>query len=566
MLNLFRQGGFIKIIMGAVVVLIMAAFAFDFRGGVGPAKPECVVRVDESCIGVKDLNVLTRLVGAPGMSNNQLRKSGFTQYAVNALVERELLLKEARRLGVSVSEEEVDDELYLGRVHFSWPVDAPLPQALFQGVPFPKAGANEMIAYIRVRNTKTNAFDFDVYKRQVQNLLRMSPKEFKRQQADEITAWRVRQLVTAPVRVSEEEAFFAFEQQQSKITARVAEARNDWFERFATRVDEAAARAYLEANEAEVNAKWDSVKDKWVAGCPLVQEIMINYPAGADAEQRAQAAEQLQAASTMLAKGVSFERVARAVSQGEHAAVGGHMGCLHEGSNAVAADQLQVVNALSDGETSDIFETPRGVHIMKRSATLAADTTESLGKAHVARTLAVEAQGRETARAFAQRVIADVKAGKELKEAVDAAREDVVAKSVGQADPLFAAAMDSVDAPSVDISRPVSRGTPVVMGLKDPAATNAMFALEPDAVLAEPQETHLGWAVLQLKEKDEAKRETFEEDKQELIRTLSDQKRAVVLADYIKRLREQAKRLEIDPRYLGTAPQGDSESPADNNG
>ena len=566
MLNLFRQGGFIKIIMGAVVVLIMAAFAFDFRGGVGPAKPDCVVRVDESCIGVKDLNVLTRLVGAPGMSNNQLRKSGFTQYAVNALVERELLLKEARRLGVSVSEEEVDDELYLGRVHFSWPVDAPLPQALFQGVPFPKAGANEMIAYIRVRNTKTNAFDFDVYKRQVQNLLRMSPKEFKRQQADEITAWRVRQLVTAPVRVSEEEAFFAFEQQQSKITARVAEARNDWFERFATRVDEAAARAHLEANEAEVNAKWDSVKDKWVVGCPLVQEIMINYPAGADAEQRAQAAEQLQAASTMLAKGVPFERVARAVSQGEHAAVGGHMGCLHEDSNAVAADQLQVVNALSDGETSDIFETPRGVHIMKRSATLAADTTESLGKAHMARTLAVEAQGRETARAFAQRVIADVKAGKELKEAVDAAREDVVAKSVGQADPLFAAAMDSVDAPSVDISRPVSRGTPVVMGLKDPAATNAMFALEPDAVLAEPQETHLGWAVLQLKEKDEAKRETFEEDKQELIRTLSDQKRAVVLADYIKRLREQAKRLEIDPRYLGTAPQDDSESPADNNG
>ena len=566
MLNLFRQGGFIKILMGAVVVLIMAAFAFDFRGGIGPAQPECVVRVDESCVGVKDLNLLTRLVGAPGLSNNQLRKRGFTQYAVNALVERELLLKEARRLGVGVSEEDIDDELFLGRVHFSWPVEAPLPQALFQGMPFPKAGATETVAYIRVRNTRTNAFDFDVYKRQVQNLLRMSPKEFKRQQADEITAWRVRRLVTAPVRVSEEEAFFAFEQQRSKVTARFFEARHDWFERLATQVGDAEVDAYIKANEAKVNSAWEQLKSQWSVGCPVVQEIVITYPPGADAEQRAQAAEQAEGAQALLAQGLPFERVARAVSHGEAASVGGRLGCLNEQSATVAADLLQAVEPLSNGATTALFETPKGVHLLRRVTTVSEDNLDTLGRQHVARGLAVEEQAKERAKVFAQQVLAETKAGKELKDVVEAQREQAIVGTTGDSDPLLLAALDSVDAPKVDISRPVSRGAPVVPGLKDPSVTNALFTLEPDTVVPEPQETHLGWVVLQLKEKDEATREAYADEKDELIRTLSEQKRAVVLADYIQRLKAQAKRLEIDPRYLGTSPQDESESPSDQNG
>src|SRR5688572_12873681 len=167
MLNLFRQGGFMKAFLGGVVILIMAAFAFDFRNGVTGIKQECVVRVDESCVDAKDFNVLTRLVGAPGMTAKAMRKTGFSQHAMNALVERELLLQEAARLGVGVSDDEIDNELFLGRVHFSWPADAPVPQAVFQGMPYPKAGAQETLTYIPVRNSKTNEFDFKTYRRQL---------------------------------------------------------------------------------------------------------------------------------------------------------------------------------------------------------------------------------------------------------------------------------------------------------------------------------------------------------------------------------------------------------------
>src|SRR5690606_4414722 len=159
---------------------------------------------------------------------------------------------------------------------------------------FPKAGAQETLTYIPVRNAKTNEFDFKLYRRQLQNLMRMSPKEFKKHQSNEVTAWRVRQTVVAPVRVTEEEALFAYEQQQSKVTARYAEARHPWFERFSVSLDDAAVDAYAKAHEVDVNEAWDKVKEQWKEGCPLVHEIVFNYPPDADAEQRATTSEAAQ--------------------------------------------------------------------------------------------------------------------------------------------------------------------------------------------------------------------------------------------------------------------------------
>src|SRR5690606_13487736 len=196
------------------------------------------------------------------------------------------------------------------------PVDAPVPQAVYQGMPFPKAGAQETLTYIPVRNPKTNEFDFKIYRRQLQNIMRMSPKEFKRHQASEVTAWRVRQLLVAPVRVSEDEAFFAYEQQQSKVTARFAEARQAWFERYSVTVTDSDAEAFAKANEGDVTAAWDKVKDQWKDGCPLVHEIVFNYPPGADAEQRATTSEAAQRALALLRSGNKFETVARALSEG----------------------------------------------------------------------------------------------------------------------------------------------------------------------------------------------------------------------------------------------------------
>lgn len=563
MLNLFRQGGLMKAFLGGIVLLIMAAFAFDFRGGAVGVKQECVVTVDEACVDPKDFHLLSRLVGVPGMTPKAMQKSGFTQHALNALVERELLLQEARRLGVGVSEEDIDAELALGRVHFSWPVDAPVPQAVLQGMPFPKTGAQETLTYIPVRNSKTNEFDFKVYRRQLQNIMRMSPKEFKRHQADEITAWRVRQLLVAPVRISEEEAFDTYEQQQSKVTARFAEARNGWFERFAVNVTEADAEALVKTREADVTAAWDKVKADWKEGCPLVDEIVFNYAPGADAEQRATTSEAAQRALALLKAGTKFENVARASSEGPEAGLGGDIGCLNENSGPVAKDLIAAATPLQPGQTSGIVETAKGLHILRVHGKLAGDPAP-VGRLYVARKLALTQLGKARAQAFAAQVIDDVKAGKLITESVEARRKEFVVGTNGtETDPLLVAALDSVDVPKVDISRPVTRGTPAVIGLKDASSTSALFGLEEGGTVATPQETALGVAVLQLKEKDPATREAFDKDKENILRNLTEQKRALVLADHLARLKEKVKKLEFDSRYFQAKDDNGGEAPAD---
>lgn len=563
MLNLFRQGGFMKAFLGGIVLLIMAAFAFDYRQSSSGFKKECVVTVDDACVEPKDLHLLSRLVGVPGMTNKALQKTGFTQHALNALVERELLLVEARRLGVGVSEDDIDAELALGRVHFSWPVDAPVPQALFQGMPFPKAGAQETLTYIPVRNSKTNEFDFKLYKRQLQNIMRMSPKEFKRHQSDELTAWRVRQFIVAPVRVSDQEAFLSYELQQSKVTARFAEARYPWFERYAVQVDAAAVDEYVKGHDADVTAAWDKAKDQWKESCPLVHEIAFNYPAGADAEQRATTSEAAQRALALLKGGTAFEVVARATSEGSEAGLGGDVGCLNEATNPVAKELLAAVASLEVGKASGIVETAKGLHVLRLDGKLPADPS-TVGRAYFGRKLALAEKAKERANAFAGQVIEDVKAGKLLTEAVEGRRKEfVVGASGAETDPLLLAALDSVDVPKVDISRPVTRGTPVVVGLKDATSTQSLFGLEDGAVVPTAQPTALGLAILQLKEKDPATREAFDKDKDAIVRNMTEQKRAAVLADHLARLKAQVKKLDFDQRYIGGDEDKADEAPED---
>jgi SurA N-terminal domain/PPIC-type PPIASE domain len=563
MLKIFRQGGLIKSLMGGIVLALIVAFMFDYRTKDAAPTNECVVEVDGTCVDVKDYNVLLRLVGPAGASTKDLKKTGFLQQTVNALVERELLLKEARRIGIGVSERAIDDELALGRVHYSWPVDAPVPRALAQGMSFPKTGAAETATYIRVRNSKTDAFDYALYRRQLQSLLRMSPKEFKELQSAEIIAARVRQTITAPVRVSAEEAFFVYDQQRTKVTARFVEAKTSWFERFAADSSEAAAKAYLAANTPAVDVAWETTKGAWSADCPLVSEIVFDYPPGADAEARAETSARAEQALQLLKDGANFELLARAFSDGDEAPVGGSLGCLSDKSGPVAADLLKVIADWKPGHAStSLTETPKGLHLLRFSGKLAAADLESKGKLHVARGLAVSQGAKDRASAFGKRLIAAVQGGKALKDAMDELVTQEVVLDDGApsalAEKVLAAALASEAAPKFDISRAVPRGASPVPGAQDSAIASKLLALTTDdAILPDVFTTFTGIAVVQLKEKDVASREDFEKDKDAVLSNLLDEKRSEVLAAYLERLRASAKKVVINPKFNGEGPDPD---------
>lgn len=553
MLRQLRQGGVTKAIMGVVVVLIIAAFAFTSVGpGVAVDQTECVVEVEGTCVSPKDYNMLVRLTAPRGATDKELRKLGFNGLIVNALIERELLLREARRLGVSVTEEAVDDELALGRVHYSWPVEAPIPSSAARGYPYPVAGATPMVTYIRVRNSKTDAFDFDIYRRQVQNLLRMSPREFKERQEQELVADRVRELVTSGVRVAEEEAFADFERKRSKATVRSVNIRNSWFERFVVDASDAAAQAYATDHAEQVDTKWTELEEAWTADCPLVAEILVGFTPGADADERAEKGEHAREYKQLLRDGMAFSTVARAYGTNEAARFGGVVGCLDaEKYGAGGAELLQAVESLQPGQVSGVIETPRGFHIVKLLGKLSEEEAKQRGRLEAARRLAIEAAAKEASQRFAQQLIEKTKAGAELSAAVDQLIQSSLASDGVPEDAKFIeTAKLASDLPEFEVSRPFPRTSTPLPGLKATDVSSRVFELpQPDALIEEPLETFAGYAVIQLKEKDLATREAFDEEKAEILAALKEQKRSEALANYIARLRERAQHIVVSPAY-----------------
>ena len=554
MLRAFREGNpIMKFLMAAVVVIIAVAFAIESPGSGDAAADECVVEVEGSCVSLKDYHSLMRLVSPRGASNKEIRKKGYGRYAVQALVERELLLQEARRLGVGISDEKLDDELALGRVHYSWPVDAPLHQALAYGQPGPTTGATAMVTYIPVNNSQTKQFDFAIYKRNVRSVLRMSPKEFKARQHDEVVAQRVRQLIMSPVQVTENEAFQSWERDQSTATARYVEASNGWFERVGADLSASSVDAYAAKNKAAIDEAWEVQKDRWTAGCRLVGEILLRFPPGADSNQRLEQNELAKQAQTWLRQGVNFEVVARTLSEGRSASTGGYLGCLTDSYGAVADDLLKVAAELKDGQVSKTVETALGFHIVKNLGKLGEADTETLGRASIARNLAAKAYSKELAQSFGAKLIAAVQSGTSLSDAAKTVAAQSVALDAGKFQAAAVKALtERSNAPRFDISRTFRRTGSPIAGAKKAQLGRSLFGLKKaDSLLEQVVETSSGVAVLQLKELELATKEKFAEEKDKILTALQQYKRADVLSRYVARLRARATKILIHPEFSG---------------
>src|SRR5687767_6271592 len=128
MLSFFRKGGVGQAVVAAVAIGVMAVFILEFRTGReggGSLKQECAIEAFGDCVSPKEYNaafglVLYRLQVQP----KKIRELGIRKQVLEGLVERELLLRDARRLGVAVSEDEIDHELLNGRAHVSLPASS----------------------------------------------------------------------------------------------------------------------------------------------------------------------------------------------------------------------------------------------------------------------------------------------------------------------------------------------------------------------------------------------------------------------------------------------------------
>jgi peptidyl-prolyl cis-trans isomerase D len=557
--------------MGAIVVAIILVFLLEFRTAsrmqTGSIKRECAALVGSQCITPKDFFAEFGLVVPRDWPAKRVKEISLRRRVAEGLVERELLVAEAERLGLAVDEESAKKELRLGRAH----VSLPAKDALTLGPPLrlvtgDKHGlVTDLVRELPVIDAKTQEVDDELYSRVVRNTTNRSPKEFLKMQRRELLAARMRDLIRSRVRVSDEEAFDAFQRSRSKAVVRTARLQPDWFARFTVDWSDTAVDRWASEHKEQIDEAWKTDSAKWQADCPLGSEIAALFPPNASEADKTLAQEKIERAKALLGNGQPFDLVARQVSEGRTAASGGFVGCLSPEAYGEGGDALaKAVSGLSARAASDIVETKLGYHLVRFDGRLPAAETEFVGRRGVARRLMMQSVGEDAAKRFAATVVETVKAGSRLDDTVKAltleyAKPTLLAGGAKKPDKKDDSSGDEppplkdARAPKTEISAPFPiDGNPVPGLLGGSALGRIAFQLEkPDDIHPEPVPLPGALVLLQLKEKTLATREEFTPAKNEIQRELEIMKRADALVRYVARLRQNVKgKIEVSERIL----------------
>jgi peptidyl-prolyl cis-trans isomerase D len=562
MLSSFRKGGVIQFVMGGVIVAIIIAFMLDYRrsGMKRSFHSECAVEIGRTCVPPRDFTTAFSLAVRPDLTAKELKRLGVRQLLLDGLVERQLLVDEARQLGISISEEKVDEELSLGRFHFS------MPAARYGQLP--------MMTPVQVRNPDTEEFNYDLYQRTVRNRARMSTKDFKANQTEELIAARMRDLIKLGVRVSEAEAWSEFERERGRAQARVAQLHSRWFARFGASLSDEQVQNFATNQSAAVDPAVAQAQSKYSEGCPLVSEIYFQYPPAADAkdEQETKARAEKVAAEAAKASNDEFSLLARIHSGAESADYGGKRGCLNESEGEETAQLIKALEGVAPGGNSKLVQQARGYYLLRLEQRVPKEKLEEVTRLWVARPLAARAAADGLTQEFAKGLIASVSSGKVMQETVDAMSQSALAQSPLEAQAKkagggvvaewLAAARESRERPQVDVSPSFTRGgiaTPVFNATQGASTKQIAFSLAAlGDVYGEPIPTRDGLAVLQLKDREPAKHDEFEKEKSDFMRELKQRAEADALGAHVTRLRQaREKDIVVNHRFL------DDKTPAD---
>jgi peptidyl-prolyl cis-trans isomerase D len=568
MLSIFRGGGVSQVIVGGIAFSIILVFALEFRAGRnGPTaslKKECALEIKGSCIDPKEYYASYGLVAPRGLTAKDARALGLHKKVLDGLVERELLVAEAARFGISASEDDVERELLNGRAHVSVPAQDAEKLSYQLGLcrrseegQGCEPGADTMVRELRVKRTADEPFDYAVYEREVRMLANRGPKEFKEMQQRELVAARMRDLIREPVRVPETEAFAIFSQQRSTAVIRSVALTRDWFAKYVIDQSDAALDKWMADNKSAVDAEWQNSKADFTAGCVPTREIVLELGPGANDDDRAETRKKIEAARQAVSGGQSFASVARSVSEGQTATLGGEVGCVGASYGVGHEEVVKAAAALKPGELSQIVETPRGLNLLEVDAKLDGTNLEVVGRRYVARKLYVRAAADAQVQAFGEELIKRIKAGAKLEDAVDAQLAVVVPAppkkpGVDEKTLAVAPALAASDRPKVDISAPFSlSGNPLPqLTPKEPLAAHAFELKNPDDVWASPITTTDGSVVIQLKEKNPAQRAEFDKNKEQILGPMTRAKAADALSRYVAELKKKlGDKLKVDPRF-----------------
>ncbi len=599
MLDLFRARGITNVVYGVVIAATILVFVIQFRPNAGQKsasiKTTCVATVRGWCIDPKDHRaaVLLMVRGPQGeLSPQAMAQLKIKQVALDGLIERELLVGEAGRLGLVVSEQEVTDQLFDGYVRVSIPSD----NLELQGkLPIGRDGMKMM----NFRDPKTKLFDLKLYERRIKNETGRSATEFREEQTRELLAAKMRDLVRAPIRVSEAEAYEAYLRQYNTATVSYVHVSPTWAAQYAVTATDAEVATWQNDHKADLDKEFDARKEADLPKAGRVRHILAMFNqkrTPPTLEERAAAWGKISEAYARLKRGEPFAQVARDMSEDP--------GSKNKGGGYDSMDGFdpffkRTADGLKPGETTvGAIETMFGFHILlKDDPAKSADVEAAVRKA-LARSALLKSKGTEAAKELTKKVVEQMKAGKSGDDAVKAIVAQLVPsgkaaplepakiivdteppkpaladggapRDAGAADATVAkqgagaatadagakpaalpmkvmTAESDPSAPKVETSAPFSSGGDPFTGLThDGQAAVLKFAFRAGAkdgdVMDDAATGFDGLFAVLLKERHVATREDFDKERDVQLARLLTAKQNEALALYVRRLKETAK-------------------------
>jgi peptidyl-prolyl cis-trans isomerase D len=604
MLDVFRNKGLSTIVYGVVIVGMVLVFVIQFNPSAGKKSASlnetCVATVKGWCIGPKDLQASFRLLAPRDREMTTQQTTQLRKIALDGLVERELLTHEADRLGITVSDGEVTDNIFDGILHVSLPSDDPSKTS--------GLGGADGRRFANFRDSKTKIFDNKIYERTIKNLVGRSPAEFREEQAREILAAKVRDLVRTPVRVSEDEASERYIAEKSQAQIEQWVFKNAYFARWIAPTTDAALAAFTDnaANKAQADALVEERKKDSLPVANHLRQILAKVGSKADDKEKAIALSKISLAAARLKAGEAFGDVARELSDDKASGLRG--GDLGDKSDPLPADLQPVANALKPGEvTHEAYESALGYHLLERDDPAASADVEA--KLHKDALIELETKERApaAAKAAATRFIAELKAGKSADDALselaasldkahpapalltlhpmppepsaaDAGAESTAATDAGAAKPSpnatakkpptaptnakpapqaadsYFDALTDPDRPSTETSSSFNKTGDAFPSLSPQASQKVnqfAFTAKENDITAEPMESDEAFVVLRVKQQKPATKEEFDKDRPQYMASLLALKQAEALATYTKRLLDASRAdIKIDDSIL----------------
>jgi peptidyl-prolyl cis-trans isomerase D len=515
MLEQLRQSSrslLIYVLFGIVIAVFIVNFGPQSQGGCesSVSRASYAAKVGSGEVSARDFRYGYILAGGPQYQPQRAREFRLRERVLDELIERELLVAEAERLGFAVSDEEVEDLV---------------AESKMIGV-----GGFEQNAAASMQ--KNGHFDYDTFQRFTQFQLGISPKAFIEQQKRELLALRVRNLLRNGVNVSENEVKSEFERQSNQV--------NLEYVRFSWRRHEdgieltpAEVQAYAQANEKKLKEIYDQRKFMY-ENAPKerrLRQILVKLDAGASAEATTAAEKKAQGLLERIKKGETFAAVAKAASDDTRSKLrGGDVGWRRSGATPYGAALDEKVFAAKDGELVGPAKGNDGFYLVLPEASREGNITFDQVKNDLAETELRQERAKAKAKIEADAALAKARAASKDKTLKD----------------LFPAPTDATHGGELlpraeETGLHARRGT-VVEGIGTaPELAKAAFEMKPDAPLGGPYEVAGSYVIVRLKERKQPDLAEFDKKKGELMHDAALVRGEEILAEWTQRRCQEAK-------------------------